>query len=136
MNHSEEEGESVIANLKFISHNRWQAKHFYPIKWEHGLFQPFLCHVSNTFSRAIVKLTSVVLLIRQERFQHTFSNESAWEPSIIHIHQKKCRCISKCDYQSKPVEDCLLLSLTPNEDISGLVVKELASQSVSTGSIP
>ena len=34
MNHSEEEGESVIANLKFISHNRWQAKHFYPIKWE------------------------------------------------------------------------------------------------------
>ena len=33
MNHSEEEGESMIANLKFISHNRWQVKRFYPIKW-------------------------------------------------------------------------------------------------------
>ena len=97
---------------------------------------PFLCHVSNTFRRALVNLTSVVLLIRQERFQHTFSNESAWEPSIIHIHQKNVDVLVSVDYQPKPVGNCLLLSLRPNGDISGLVGRELASQSISIGSIP
>ena len=32
----------------------------------------FLFNVANTFPKAIVKLTSVDLLIRQERFQQTF----------------------------------------------------------------
>ena len=74
---------------------------------------PFLCHVSNTFRRAIVKLTSVVLLIRQERFQQTFSNESAEEPSIIRIHQRNLDVLVSVDYQTRPLENCLLLSLSP-----------------------
>ena len=75
--------------------------------------QPFLCHVSNIFCRAIVKLTSVVVLIRQERLQQTFSNESAEEPSIIHIHQKNVDVLVSVDYQPIPLENCLLLSLSP-----------------------
>ena len=79
-----------------------------------GLFRPFLCHISNTFCRAIVKLTSVVLLIGHGEVPTDFSNESAKEPSIIHIYIKKnVDVLVSVDYQPTSLENCLLLSLRP-----------------------
>ena len=99
------------------------------------MIHPFLCHVSNIFQRAIVKLTSVVLLIRQERFQQTFSNESAEEPSIIHIHQKNVDVLVSVDYQPRPLKNCLLLPLSPLRDICGVLVRKSDQEYFSTGSI-